>query len=834
MDEVGQEITMKMFREILKEADPTLYLALENSWKIAREEWIPMLKMDSESHSGLPHLESVERWMDKIAEACRPIWSQHSASPFGFNPLEVYMALCAALFHDVGRGRKTADHGKTSREILDSNWAQLGVVSGRVAYELGHICEFHTSNNKWTKHDTVKIHPWGIVHTEAIASLLTLADELDTAYTRAAPQYMKEPELLFDLFGDEQRVELDKMESMADDYFSKGLYRDFISDVDLDPSSHLIKTVLFSDRLPGKLCLSHTTSKSADWLRCIKKNADDIAVFSPEDYFFRYLEHLRPTVHSEVLEFHTNQFYKALNFKRAELMHKLRIPSEYKDNENLLYNIQLWDRQMTGMSRSARDKVQQETKNLKNTVELIENTIEQVDKEIERSVNTQRSGKNVIVNFTGMKELIEDVGGFLFYLEKRRRIIDNEAQKGQHATRNDLASLEKDWEKRDQDMVSEKEPNNQTKERLKSVTRAIESMKEINNNYESTNKAHALLIDLMHYLTYVDLQNMIYFENALVREWESWTVNDFHTNLLLAFHIYLANVRKLFKDENDLDYRYQGEGKVERPFIDKQPRECKKVTLFTGVIGTSQIVDKADQGKHEDARKSLKDELNGYLKRCSGHGSKHSMFAPDFRFSVKLIFMQWLSGDVATKNKQLERILPGLQKLEIPFNEWLIEYNNHLFDKEWKLSLEPSLKCKHIEDTAEKVFELSKNLHIDEDGISWDTLAAALRDPKMERVKTGAVRLSNLLRIFSGLNNEKSDEKSDVESGKNKSRILGFEHLLLSELNDAELDGERRMSLETSYSSWQLKRDKGIEKSSVARVIEFHDVKKFLAGLRES
>ena len=825
---------MQTFRDILKEADLTLFMALENSWKIARDEWTPMLKMDSESHAGLPHLQSVEEWMDKIAEACRPIWSQHSTVPFGFNPLEVYMALCAALFHDIGRGRRTDDHGKTSREIINDNWAQLGIVSGRIAYELGHICEFHTAEHKWTEHDAVKIHPWGIVHTEAIASLLTLADELDTAYTRAAPQYMKDRELLFE---DDTPIKLSKMEKMADDYFSKGLYRDFISDVDLDTSSHLIKTVLFSDRLPGRKCLESKTG-SAKWLELLRATPPAMEHFRPEDYFFSYLEHLRPEVHSEVLEFHAAQFHKALDFTRAGLLRDFRPPSQYRDRGNLLYDLQLWGRQTTGMSRTARDRVLKEAKDLEGTVKLIRNTVEYIEKIIEesdvkdRGVRLKLSSKH--------RGLLRRIGGSIYYLEKRKRIVDDEAQSGPRITRERLEELPDTWDGRLPNI------DDGTKEAfvesMKPVEAAIGKLVNPSGGENVTpNEAHAKLVDLMHYLTYVDLRDLPEsgWRNCATRQWESWTVEDFHSNLLLAFHIYLANIRFLIHDppnpdaSDDLDYRYLAYGKVERPFGDGAHVgvECQVVGMFTDLIGAaSSTVDAkpkaGSQGEGADKTgKHLFSKLDEYLKRCQDYGGDHSMLAADFRFSVKLIFMQWLSGDVDCKNITLKRISPGLKKLEIPFDEWLIEYNNHLFDKDWKLCLEPSLKQKHILDTAEKAFQLRKSLHRDEPRIPWETLAAALRDPKMERVKTSAARLSNLLRIYSDLPDVDLKAMEQVK----REWQLSFGHLLLSEL-EGEDRKDRAVSLETSHSAWRLRLSSDAESHENAT---YGSLEKFLKGLHD-
>jgi hypothetical protein len=201
------------------------------------------------------------------------------------------------------------------------------------------------------------------------------------------------------------------------------------------------------------------------------------------------------------------------------------------------------------------------------------------------------------------------------------------------------------------------------------------------------------------------------------------------------------------------------------------------------------------------------------------------MNAGDFSFAVRFVFMQWLSGDVGTKNETLERILPGLEKLEIPFRKWLIEYNNHLFDQEWFLALEPSLSRRYMSHLVAALFDLQGNLHRGDALLPWASLAARLPDPDVGKVKTATGRLANLLRVHLGLVERR---------GRARDSHLHYGHLLAAELAKAPgAAGERqpprrRITLEDSYSGLRLKLP---EQCTVAAAVE--EVTHFLEGVKE-
>lgn len=848
------------------------------SWRIARSEWVPTLKMESESHGGLPHLQSVERWMDRVSEACRPIWERHAETPFGFNAVEIYLALAAALFHDIGRGRPgKEEHGEISRQIINSHWAQLGIRDGRIAHELGLICAFHTEDRTWQHHDVTTIHPWGVVHTEAIASFLTLVDELDTAYTRAAPQYMKAPELVL---SDRKTLPLDLLERMDEDYFTKGLYREFISDVELDPSSHLIKTILFTNRLPGPLDAQDSEEHrlATNWLDKLHKSRDCTPQFTIDDYFFSYLTHLRPHVSGLMFDFIANQYQKAVNFNRVGLIRDLHLPASYPSPGNLVYNLHLWDRQLTIGPKSHSQDDSKAIAALQETIKLITDTFKDVERRIkaaeQKSYRLSSSKKELVHG------ILLRVEAFLHYLHFRTCKLKEEQREGRKqvekhledsamAWRNVLAAstlpdaLEHLGELREDKSVESnsrkgllrlfanlipvipkentgKPPGNgegDAKGDTHKDTEPQTSTYPEDKTFSATDAHHVVQL-LFHALTFVDIEAMLRdgsaVENLLkpskplaherfFRPRKSWTVEAFHTNLLLAFHVYLINVRALWCDK--LDFRYEGAGKAEMLVpnlaqsndLDRTERHQQILETFSKLFEPDrqdqdpQDQDPQDQDGQDQDKPGLKEpatlfnaDMETFVRRRKKRRDEQGMATGDFEFAVRFMFMQWLAGDLRGKVKTLERIKAGLQKIEIPFTDWFAEYNNHLFDSAWRLRIEPVLNPEMMRHLTENVYRLSKELHSDHLQTPWRTLAAELRDPKLRRVKAGATRLASLMRVF-------GDLPENTAPGKD----LHFGHVLLSELcreerlRDSAKPGP--VSLQTSFSGWKLDWPKNAE-----------------------
>ena len=219
-----------VLRSRLKESQPELHECLLRSWKIAQDEWLPMIGAHLGSSNSYPHLRNVESHLDQIVAA----FQEHSAASFHqpLGGLELYLLLASVLFHDIGRTQKTQhSHGKASQEYLNKGFAHLGIPSRELALVIGKICVCHCPpegkgrRQALRELSTTTIEPFGRAREELLAALLTLADCMDAAYTRALPRYLADP----------------------DEIGPVGLFRRSISGVYVDPVARLVRTVLGPD-----------------------------------------------------------------------------------------------------------------------------------------------------------------------------------------------------------------------------------------------------------------------------------------------------------------------------------------------------------------------------------------------------------------------------------------------------------------------------------------------------------------------------------------------------------------------------------------------------------
>jgi hypothetical protein len=104
-----------------------------------------------------------------------------------------------------------------------------------------------------------------------------------------------------------------------------------------------------------------------------------------------------------------------------------------------------------------------------------------------------------------------------------------------------------------------------------------------------------------------------------------------------------------------------------------------------------------------------------------------------------------------------------------------------------------------MNELASNAFELRTGVLGKEDNLPWESLAAAVREPHMDRVKIGAARLSNLFRIHRRIREKGELPKKDGQH-------MHFGHFLLAELRerDDKFIQEHFDLLETSHSGWRL------------------------------
>lgn len=186
---------MKILRERLREADPELHKALEKSWQIATDDWLPTLSPKKDSLNSFPHLRNLERYLDDLICTQERLQGQRALN---LSPMEIYVLLSAVLLHDLGNAiddPAKRHHGLLSAETVRNRGPQLGVASERAGAIIALLCEFHSASPDEQRElrkemqDTI-LGNHGPLRVQTLAVLLYLADHLDTTYTRSLPDYI--------------------------------------------------------------------------------------------------------------------------------------------------------------------------------------------------------------------------------------------------------------------------------------------------------------------------------------------------------------------------------------------------------------------------------------------------------------------------------------------------------------------------------------------------------------------------------------------------------------------------------------------------------------------
>jgi len=200
------------------------------SWEIAQGQWLPALSVKGGSFNSYPHIYNLETYLDSVVLGSET--SPGARARFEMSPTELYMALASVLFHDIGKIVSSKDHAVRSRKMIKDHWSELGIPCEELAESLGRICEYHTPADRVKRADlepslsVVNVHPYGNIRQLDIASLLTLIDYMDSAYSRVMADY-----LLEDL-------------AQAEPVWA---FRRVISGVHFDHQARMIRTVLRDD-----------------------------------------------------------------------------------------------------------------------------------------------------------------------------------------------------------------------------------------------------------------------------------------------------------------------------------------------------------------------------------------------------------------------------------------------------------------------------------------------------------------------------------------------------------------------------------------------------------
>lgn len=181
---------MSTLRARLESAAPELHEALERSWKIAFEEWLPAIGHKGGSYNSYPHLRNIEQHLDQVVASCEQL--PLARGRINLSPAELYVLLASVLFHDIGRLKPGGGHATSSRHVIEREYPSLGIPSSELAGCIGKVCEAHDPPNEWDESELcdVVIDPHGEVRERQMAALLVLGDHMDSAYNRVIPQYV--------------------------------------------------------------------------------------------------------------------------------------------------------------------------------------------------------------------------------------------------------------------------------------------------------------------------------------------------------------------------------------------------------------------------------------------------------------------------------------------------------------------------------------------------------------------------------------------------------------------------------------------------------------------
>jgi hypothetical protein len=217
---------MGILRDRLHEANPALWQALERSWAIAHEEWLPALSVQKDSFNSYPHLRNLENYLDQVVLGFEAY--PGTRTHLNLRPVEIYLLLSGILLHDIGRIINPKTHGQESSRLIREQSAQLGVQSEELAQSLSCICYFHDPGPHVKYSDLademkdIVIDPYGEVRQLLLGALLLLVDHLDSASTRVLPRYLR------------SRRQTKVI----------GAFRSLIRGVAVEPEARMIRTVL--------------------------------------------------------------------------------------------------------------------------------------------------------------------------------------------------------------------------------------------------------------------------------------------------------------------------------------------------------------------------------------------------------------------------------------------------------------------------------------------------------------------------------------------------------------------------------------------------------------
>jgi hypothetical protein len=727
-------------RGLLDRVDEELAHSLRACWQVAQEQWIPCLKVESESHAGIPHLISVERWVDKVCDECDSQWTQRGLQgPFSLNPLEIYVLLAGVLFHDIGRAKQGASkkHGAESRNVVQRHWAQLGIKSERIATIIGDVIAFHTAADVWTGPAVVYIHPYGAVHVQAIASLLALADELDTAYDRAMPDYLLERAGLLE--EENGRVPVELLCDMA----TKGLMRGYIIGLDLVPESKLIQTVIHGSRLPDaaeKLDKGTRSWQENVWNTNLTRN------FDTEDYYFAVLSRLTSEIPSAAIGALAQLHQMACNTEMHNAVSRLTPPPDFEGSERLHRLLQLGRRELSAYPSRRSVKLTRAVDDLAATVDLVKETVGWVcrhtGKKEETVPGALMAGKiecaDCVAAGVRYEKPSEDAEPHAALIYSLRCGLHNATEKG-------TGCLARDPEDYHRNLL----------EAFESYLKHVPSycLDEGYAGYWHDVLAAEPPRPKLGRVESEEVQAPVCTSATVVPDSNGRGPESADSGLSAGSEQRMVSAPQGEANEGGVASESGSGGAPTQPATQTYPAENKTEPRTSE--GRTAL--DGSQGTVAEQRDALAMQLQvavDYYRRSVARAGRAgaTLSIRDARFVLSLVFMDWVARDLTRKQETLDRIAPGLRMFDIPFSRWYLGYGRHLFDDRWRVMLEPNLMPVDVEEAAEAVFELDRDLMRDkDDAIPWSSIATRMRDARMPRVKTCVFRASAMLDLLHGI-----------------------------------------------------------------------------------
>ncbi len=743
-------------RDILSSLDNDLYIALSKSWEIA-EDWLPTLNMESESYGSKPHFLNVEHWLEEIAIQTEEQWSSYSDIPFGLNAGELYILLSSVLFHDIGRGINNHRHGSESRKLLQNSWQDLGVISERMAREIGFICEFHTQEpKKWEWYAATNIEPYGVIRTEALAALLCLADELDTSSERTIPKYMHNTSDY--RFSTEEKIFLKDLLHDEHKFQTKGGYRDMIDQVDLHPGSGYIATVLSHGALPE---ISNTDAMSVKkWAEFYTHTKISFVNFEIEKVFFSYLDFFQKYVHEEKEEvdisenifledkrnatiasnFLARQYYNIKSsFKHIPVFNSLHNITKKIDLVNLLEDTIYWERKNKIINTTKIESYFHGSKKLSELLQFVKSSIKQISAmDFDANIKKQHPQECQTFSYKNNKNLLD----FFIDIAYFETSLEINARKKANIHYNLIVHLNNLIRQyNSEDKTSSTELNKMLC--AFSILCFFDVDKLLRNIKENEDKDIAKLESFT--LKYLSCHcEKLADRNYTVRVLDFSIIENpdrYIQNVLMNFYLFIV-IFRAFTHRPIADQGISSEYQEILNNIAIRYAMCLKNDFYNEIKGF-------EKNKFwENIQKVVFDNILGYWDSKYYGNSKISRNG--IMFARRFLFMVWLRNDIETKQKLIAVLGPKLKKLNITFSKWLISYSGVLFDQNWDICLSPDMSYKKLYEMFEIMVNYQKELATDRDEVrgAWEYLAVKMHIYRREHLLFAEKQLANLIYII--------------------------------------------------------------------------------------